>query len=896
MFLLPTIVVPAAVATVARAAWLYARNAHRRSAPETEKLRRRAFSWILQAAVHFVGRHAKRTWVLRYALDRYLMSLYARHEKLSIPGRIELPIDRCYIPLELRSGQMTEAIQVLSRSGATLILGDPGTGKSALLSWIIRNLCTECRENRETARLPVYVPLHQLVSYLPSEMNRDLRPDEAVKALEAWFGDYEATPIDLYESNNMISSLAQTTKHGIVVLLDGLDEIDTDSLGHVESFLLALIQFMDTAPGQNLVLITSRRQALDFTPRLATSDSSKSIIVELRPFSPAAIYSFLLRWPYRHMQHPAKEASRIFGQLKLNATLLDTCSNPLALTLYVDHDLRLKELGYAEAGLQPDTRAAFFTDIVDYLMVRRRSAQLNKATPTRPFRQARIDFFIAVVDEHIRSRDQFGTISNEITLKHATNLARQGQTSEEALSDLAKDTGIIQRDRGGTWRFIHESFLNYFLACSMANVSRSRDLAQLFRHLQVEPLKYLEGFYLACGLMASRSSPYLATMLSELGRNTFVGRYYPRAMLESQSYFRPGFVERMKFWCGFWKSHTDDITLFRDLVAVLIDYERACSSLGRMPEISAFGQFRNELGSAQNSVLQVAMLDIDVAMKIANDDSMTEILTRSSPEDAIVALYDPGVAERLQDSEVDSNQRLAAVVAEAALRSSLFVATLVQPRNRAPFLYPDQPWADSWPIRGSRFAYILSLALPYVKSLTAEKQADYPHLRLLAYVRPIRRLRYELLFGDWRMSIFLLGLLVTAISPLWLLGATFEVIAFAALASFLIILTVFRQAVLHGVITPASLRMLNMQPIETRGLAYSERTTRLVAGDRASLHRWRMRTPHGSDGMLTAAYTHDLPFIWRRFCPQLGDQRISRIGCASIQQLWTEDVRRLIRG
>jgi hypothetical protein len=153
-----------------------------------------------------------------------------------------------------------------------------------------------------------------------------------------------------------------------------------------------------------------------------------------------------------------------------------------------------------------------------------------------------------------------------------------------------------------------------------------------------------------------------------------------------------------------------------------------------------------------------------------------------------------------------------------------------------------------------------------------------------------------MLFGDWRISLFLLSLLVITVGPFWLLGATFEVIALAALAAFAIILIASRHAVLRGIITPASLRILNMQPLEIRGVAYSEHATRLVVGDRAGLKRWRLRTPHGADGTLAAAYTHDLPFLWRRFCPQLGDQRISHVGCASIQQLWTEDVRRLMRG
>lgn len=897
MDLLPTVAVPAAAVTVLRAAWVYLRNLRQSSKPDVDKLRKRATSWIARAIAHFAGQRATRTWLLHYALDRYVLSLETRHEKLSIPGRLDLPIDRCYIPLELRAGQMTDAVQIPYRSGAVLILGDPGTGKSAMLSQIIRSLCHECMENREAARLPVYIPLRQIVSYLPTGINRDLRPDEAMAVLESWFKDYQVAPLNLYESAAMLSTLAQATQHGVVLLFDGLDEIGTNEFAEVESFLLAIMNFMATAPANNLIIITSRRQALDFTPRLLNEAVPNLVPVELSPFSPAAIYAFLLRWPYyRSPQHPAREASRIFSQLRLNPTLLDTCSNPLALALYVDHDYRIRQLGYEEGVLQPDTRAAFFNDIVDYLMIRRRYQQSQRALPTRPFRQARIDFFVAVVDEHIRSQDQFGVISDETALKFAAGLARQGQTAEEALAELARDTGIISRDHDGSWRFIHESFLNYFLACSIASVSRNRDLAQLLRRLQTAPLRYLEGFYLACGLMASRSSPYLATVLHDLGYNAFVGRYYPRAVLEAQAYFGPGFVDRIRFFCSFWKRNTHDLVLFRDLVAVLADYERSCDALGRPPEVTARVELGQQLG--QIPVLHLPLLDIDLSLR-RQDETMGSFLSRSATEDAIVTLYDPSVAEKLDDAEIESDPRLAAIVAEAALRSSLFLASLAPPpkkarRERAPIIYPDEPWADSWPIRGSRFARILSIALPYLRGLDVSSRSNFPHLHLLAFARPIRRLRNELFFGDWRMSILLLSLLVVAVGPFWLVGFDFELIGVGAVAVLVALTMLFRQAMLRGIISANSLRILNMQPLDTGQVTYSGRSVRIVSGDQKSLKRWRFRTPHRSEGAITAAYIHDLPLAWRRFCPALGDENLSRIGCASLQQFWTEDVRRIV--
>lgn len=896
-----------ALLTLLRAGWKMV-HGRRLVSAASEGIRLKAAAWLKRALAHFVLKALRRRWTLHYSLDIYLDSLHRRHEKLIVPGLVELPIDRCYIPLELRAGPTIEARDLLSRSGSMLLLGDPGSGKSALLSRIIRDLRVRARSDKERFRIPIYAPLKEVSSVIRESPGALETPNDAFRVLERWFEQNALVPAELFDSGGMLRSLASDPRNGVVVLFDGLDEVDSEDIDSVTGFLINLDRYLSAARAANLLIIAGRRQVLAFAPALTDGSLPRLVTMELKPFTPAAIYTFLLRWPYPPGSRNVEEARRIFGQLRLNPTLVEACSNPLALALYVNHDQRLRALGPSGGHSQPDTRAAFFGEVIDYLMIRTRNAEPGSRSPYRPFRQARTNFFVAVVDDHIRSPDKFNTIAHAKMLEHATVLAKEGQSAERALFDLAKDTGIVVRDdAAGTWSFVHRSFLDYFLAHSLAAIGKVREIETLLvQPLHTKPLRYLEGFYFACGLMASRNVPHLQTVLTQVGRSAFVGRYYPRAMLEAQAYFMPGFVDQIKFYCSMWHGRDqardpDAVILFRDLVAVLADYERACAALGRKPEVTVLGELAAHFRSGGLSALQAANLDVELAMRIANEDHLPEVLLKSEVEDAVVALFEPTVADRIRPADLEQNPKLSAIIAETALRSPLLAYSLAAGGDRRTllerpaFCFPDEHWADAWPIRGTRFAAVLATALPYVRD-PANDPASFPHLAALARTRPLRRLRNELLFGYGPTATVVVSTIVLAVLGTMLLGAGGAWPLVVGGLCFAAVLAALRLLAVRGILEPPSCRVLGLRSAPESSPAVSDHRMRIVCGAPSRLRKFALRAPRGTEGTVYAVYARRLPLLWQRFCPSLEEDRLSLAHGAGVQEMWTEDVRKVMRG
>ena len=166
-----------------------------------------------------------------------------------------------------------------------------------------------------------------------------------------------------------------------------------------------------------------------------------------------------------------------------------------------------------------------------------------------------------------------------------------------------------------------------------------------------------------------------------------------------------------------------------------------------------------------------------------------------------------------------------------------------------------------------------------------ERKAEFPHLSMLTFTRPVRRLRHEILFGNLRVSIAGVALVLLLSASLHLLGVPLLTCGIIALAFSAVSLALTRWLVLHGIITLSSLKILNKRPISDDLAWLFGHRIRMVSGTRRDLRRVKLRRPLGRDGPHVAVYERSLPLVWRRFSPGMSDARISRAACAGVQQM-----------
>jgi hypothetical protein len=876
---------------------------------------RAAAQWTRGAIAHFLGTRMRRRWLLITAVKRYASNLQSQHSSLTIAGASDLPLTQCYIPLDLRAGERNADRELIHRAGSFLVIGDPGSGKSALISRIVNAACQYALRDRSKSRLPVTGVLSEVIEYLPSQIEpASISPDVAFESLDRWFQSSEMDPLRLYDAKHLLKTFATDRSTGLMVLLDGLDELGADSYEKGEAFLMALSSALSASAGVNLLVVTARQQVLEFTPRIGAGGSEFRRIA-LEPFSDAAIYSFIGRWlQSREGTDSPEMANSAFTTIRRNKTLHDTCRNPLALTLYIERYFRDSSRESTERGLSLDTRAGFFDDIVDHLLVTRRALRTKGNLPTSAVRRERLNFFVRIAAEHAGSPDAYNSISSRTVLKHIAQLAPTEAERENTAHNLAIETGLLYVV-GGTWHFIHQSFLDHFVALSLiSQLSGKRAIAQLIDQLIGRTrLRYEEAFFLACGLMALRGHPELSSVLTAIGNNARAGKLYPRACLEAATYTAPGFPKAMRQLCSTWREQWKNDLLIPDkegigysaeieqlqyLVAVLVEYEDFCSQLGRQTDVNLDSELGDVLLSESLSLLEIARLDVELAARLRPRMGIWDLLEQEPIDDAIEALLDTRVLNDMPADRLDRGGKLAAIVAESALRSS-WVARELSPEPMPRKAFPRIPvgdgsnWANCWALRGTRYGLVIEEGLKYLGTCGPEGNQDFPRLALLSLSKPFVRLRTELAVGNPRRSYLLLfwslgiGVLFGTLSGSWWIGTACSSVAIVTGGIFL------RHLLMTGRLTLDSMRALHRHPLSTE---LSEPEFTIVAPFRQTeAPRPRLwKRPLGGFGPARAAYWRGFSIFWRRFCPAMGDHGLPVRPCASLMEFPTEDIRKLV--
>lgn len=269
-----------------------------------------------------------------YEYDQYIENLYSYLDIKGFSPRVNntlvrLDIDKIYVPLKFKFDISNNDEELLSREkrnsydivtamenyGRIVILGDPGSGKSTSLKFLNHTICSHRTDsNGLQSYVPVLIKATEFAKY-----NTDTG-----RSLSEYIIDFN-TKYGLLFSKSL-------ENNNLVLLLDGLDEINIISQRHV--VVDKVVSFAAQYP-EIKIIVSSRIVGYKET-RL----SYRFFHFEVEKFSDEQILMFLNNWyssissySDKNQEKAFKEANNLFHSIKQNSSVYKLACNPLLITI-----------------------------------------------------------------------------------------------------------------------------------------------------------------------------------------------------------------------------------------------------------------------------------------------------------------------------------------------------------------------------------------------------------------------------------------------------------------------------------------------------------------------------------------------------------------------------------
>lgn len=415
-----------------------------------------------------VGREA-----LVHRLARLAESVYGAVDFIGMPDHTRRPkvrVKALFVPLEFEerrrredNGKVTtddlyralvdptldDHARTFQHEAATVILGDPGSGKSTLVKYLAHRAATD-----ETPRVPILVVLREYV--------RQGRNDGLLAFAADEMSVHLATPV----SADQLVALAEGGD--ALLLVDGFDEVASeDQRTRVRDMVAGLARRFRRLP----IVATSRIVGYDRAP---LPDTFREL--RIAPFEADAIERFVDRWYDLAMPDEPRERDRRRAALKaaLDAEprAKELARNPLFATL-------IALVQFHEANL-PGERAKLYELLVRMLL------ETRPASTNRVFRDERLDVgrqrtILEALAFDIQSRREEGLggasvsigrdalegfVTQRISDLLGVSVVEAGVLARRWLAYLEAGTGLLVESQPGIYAFLHLSVLEYLAACA----------------------------------------------------------------------------------------------------------------------------------------------------------------------------------------------------------------------------------------------------------------------------------------------------------------------------------------------------------------------------------------------------------------------------------------------
>ncbi len=401
------------------------------------------------------------------ALKKYHQALIDKYRELKIPFRPDRPLKMqdVYVPLKVK-GNQNDAFQAVSSHRRLMVTGQPGSGKSMLLKYLILSEA-EGRLQLSDQPVAVFLELYRLSD------GSEILP-QLVKALERE---------DFPDGKNFLQQALD--KGTILLLLDGLDEVGSAVRSSV---IQKLKDFLGTHKKCRFVM-TCRSQVYhgEFSDHV-------DLTLEVVDFTDVEMRRFLKAW----VMPPEKSIDQLMQTLRARPLILKLARNPLLLTitayLYCDTPFEL-----------PHSRAEFYQESTKYLLG---EWDRQRQTPNvYEIRDKRLVLrHLAACLQEQQGRDRRSLDCQYVFAQVALILPNLHLDAVEDTKPLLKEvidrSGLLEEIGGGDrYQFAHLTLQEFFVADQFRD--RADDLVARFG---ADASAWREPIKLWCGLVGNSTS------------------------------------------------------------------------------------------------------------------------------------------------------------------------------------------------------------------------------------------------------------------------------------------------------------------------------------------------------------------------------------------------------
>jgi energy-coupling factor transporter ATP-binding protein EcfA2 len=432
---------------------------------------------------------------IRKQYDNNLKSYYNRIEFVGMSVRKEdasrgLPMQAIYIPLETVAegtaadddkAERTNPLKFLEYGRRTVILGDPGSGKSTVLRFLaLAGLLPELQARysaRADDRLTVLVTLRRYADALKS--NRDLPLlDYIVASIRA---DFSIPDISV----DFLKHFLETGR--VVLQFDGVDELP--DLGF-KTVVRDRVRSMVTSYPGNTVIVTSRIAGYEAEARFAGSDPFHHC--QMASLQEPQQRCFVEDWHRERTEQSQEQAKLVEDLMSIltdsdNVAIRELARNPLLLTIMV--------LVHRIDVVLPDERVKLYEKCIETLMFTwlNRKKDLGSGSSRKERAEQRLLRRLAALAQCMHEQagsdgaDKRAVVSakqlEDMLTRHIMAVEYRGnETEKNNAEDEAQDFLKYVREQAGLmieagsnlYSFLHLTFQEYLAARHIIIQSEAR--------------------------------------------------------------------------------------------------------------------------------------------------------------------------------------------------------------------------------------------------------------------------------------------------------------------------------------------------------------------------------------------------------------------------------------